>query len=533
MAEHEAGDLRLVGLTKSFGEFTAVHPLDLTIPQGSFFALLGPSGCGKTTTLRMVAGLEDPTGGQILIGETDITRTRAYQRNVNTVFQSYALFPHMSVMDNVAFGLRRRGDKEAKSKAQDALDLVELGHAGSKKPNQLSGGMQQRVALARALVNRPDVLLLDEPLGALDLKLRRQMQIELKRIQQEVGLTFIHVTHDQEEAMTMADTIAVMNAGHLEQLGDPATLYEHPASTFVANFLGQSNLLRARITGSAEDGLLTADVHGEEILVDAKNVPEGLRGRLGRGAPREAGARRGGRPQPPARPGHRRVVHRCRDAVPRADAVGLRRRRRAAERRQRPRPARREHHPVLGPGPRVRPRRRAERPRRHRRGARRWLRSPASRGRGRTTPPPSGRTGSRTPCWLPGLLWLVVFFVLPMITLGSQSLQEGSVEAGYTFTGNVVIYVDALQKYWPQLLRSIGYAATATVAALVLAYPLAYYIAQKAGRWKNVMLVLVIAPFFTSFLIRTLAWRTILSDTGPVTSIAQKLHLTDLLQAWA
>jgi len=277
MAEHEAGDLRLVGLTKSFGEFTAVQPLDLTIPEGSFFALLGPSGCGKTTTLRMVAGLEDPTGGQILIGGTDITRTRAFQRNVNTVFQSYALFPHMSVMDNVAFGLRRRGDKQAKSKAQDALDLVELGHAGSKKPNQLSGGMQQRVALARALVNRPDVLLLDEPLGALDLKLRRQMQIELKRIQQEVGLTFIHVTHDQEEAMTMADTIAVMNAGYLEQLGDPATLYEHPASTFVANFLGQSNLLRARITGSAEDGLLTADVHGEEILVDAKNVPEGLR----------------------------------------------------------------------------------------------------------------------------------------------------------------------------------------------------------------------------------------------------------------
>ncbi len=170
----------------------------------------------------MVAGLEAPTAGQILIGDTDITDTRAYQRNVNTVFQSYALFPHMSVIDNVAFGLKRRGDKDFKSKAQDALDLVELGHAGGKKPSQLSGGMQQRVALARALVNRPDVLLLDEPLGALDLKLRRQMQIELKRIQQEVGLTFIHVTHDQEEAMTMADTIAVMNAGHLEQLGDPA-----------------------------------------------------------------------------------------------------------------------------------------------------------------------------------------------------------------------------------------------------------------------------------------------------------------------
>jgi spermidine/putrescine transport system ATP-binding protein len=276
MADYGAGDLRLVGLKKSFGEFTAVHPLTLDIPQGSFFALLGPSGCGKTTTLRMVAGLEDPTEGQILIGDTDITRTRPHQRNVNTVFQSYALFPHMTVFDNVAFGLRRKGDKAAKTKAQDALDLVELGHAGSKRPNQLSGGMQQRVALARALVNRPDVLLLDEPLGALDLKLRRQMQIELKRIQQEVGLTFIHVTHDQEEAMTMADGIAVMNAGHLEQLGDPATLYEKPASTFVANFLGQSNLLTARVTGPAGEGLLTGEVHGHEVLVQADKVPDGL-----------------------------------------------------------------------------------------------------------------------------------------------------------------------------------------------------------------------------------------------------------------
>src|SRR5689334_9712104 len=227
--------------------------MDLTVPAGSFFALLGPSGCGKTTTLRMVAGLEDPTTGKILIGDRDITDLRAYKRNVNTVFQSYALFPHMTVADNVAFGLKRRGDKDARRKAQEALELVQLQAVAGKKPAQLSGGMQQRVALARAIVNRPDVLLLDEPLGALDLKLRRQMQIELKRIQQEVGLTFIHVTHDQEEAMTMADSIAVMNAGHLEQLGDPATLYENPKSTFVANFLGQSNLLRATVAGPAQD----------------------------------------------------------------------------------------------------------------------------------------------------------------------------------------------------------------------------------------------------------------------------------------
>jgi spermidine/putrescine transport system ATP-binding protein len=276
MAGSHAGDLKLVALTKSFDSFTAVHPLDLTIPQGSFFALLGPSGCGKTTTLRMVAGLEEPTAGSILIGDTDITRTKAYQRNVNTVFQSYALFPHMSVLDNVAFGLRRRGDRQARRKAEEALELVQLGQLGRKKPHQLSGGMQQRVALARALVNRPDVLLLDEPLGALDLKLRRQMQIELKRIQQEVGLTFIHVTHDQEEAMTMADTIAVMNAGRIEQLGDPTTLYEQPRSTFVANFLGQSNLLRGTVVPGSSNGLAYVRSHDLELEVSREHLPDGV-----------------------------------------------------------------------------------------------------------------------------------------------------------------------------------------------------------------------------------------------------------------
>ena len=271
-------DLELVGIQKRFPGFTAIESLDLTIPAGSFFALLGPSGCGKTTTLRMVAGLEQPTTGRIHIGDRDITDTKAYQRNVNTVFQSYALFPHMNVIDNVSFGLKRRGDKGAEGKAREALDLVQLSEVARKRPAQLSGGMQQRVALARALVNRPDVLLLDEPLGALDLKLRRQMQIELKRIQQEVGLTFIHVTHDQEEAMTMADTIAVMNAGSVEQLGDPATLYDQPRSTFVANFLGQSNLLRARVDGSPDDnGVVHVTSHGNLLEVRRDHLPEGVR----------------------------------------------------------------------------------------------------------------------------------------------------------------------------------------------------------------------------------------------------------------
>lgn len=274
MVDDTSGDLRLTGITKSYESFTAVDELDLTIPQGSFFALLGPSGCGKTTTLRMVAGLEEPTSGAIHIGNTDITNTKAYQRNVNTVFQSYALFPHLNIVDNVAFGLRRRGVKDHQAKAMEALELVELDGSARKKPGQLSGGMQQRVALARAIVNRPDVLLLDEPLGALDLKLRRQMQIELKRIQSEVGLTFVHVTHDQEEAMTMADTIAVMDGGRLQQVGDPATLYENPCSTFVANFLGQSNLLSATVL-RVDDGSAVLDVRGVKLLIPAGLLPEG------------------------------------------------------------------------------------------------------------------------------------------------------------------------------------------------------------------------------------------------------------------
>ena len=274
MTETTSGDLRLTGVTKTYDTFTAVDQLDLVIPRGAFFALLGPSGCGKTTTLRMVAGLDQPTIGQIWIGDKDITETKAYQRNVNTVFQSYALFPHLSIIDNVAFGLRRRKVSDHKAKAMEALELVQLAHIARKKPGQLSGGMQQRVALARAIVNRPDVLLLDEPLGALDLKLRRQMQIELKMIQSEVGLTFVHVTHDQEEAMTMADTIAVMNAGRLEQVGDPATLYEHPKSTFVANFLGQSNLLEATVKSHA-GSIAELDVHGVNLRLPVDRLVNG------------------------------------------------------------------------------------------------------------------------------------------------------------------------------------------------------------------------------------------------------------------
>jgi len=264
----EGKDLHLEGVTKRFGSFVAVDDLTLTVPEGSFFALLGPSGCGKTTTLRMVAGLEDPSLGRVLIGDEDITQLRPYKRPVNTVFQSYALFPHLTIAENIEFGLRRRGVKDYQQKTSDMIELVQLTGYGDRKPVQLSGGQQQRVALGRALINVPGVLLLDEPLGALDLKLRRQMQIELKRIQTEVGITFVHVTHDQEEAMTMADTIAVMNHGVIEQMGAPGELYENPATTFVANFLGQSNLIRSDVVNSTGDDVMI-DCNGQKVAVES------------------------------------------------------------------------------------------------------------------------------------------------------------------------------------------------------------------------------------------------------------------------
>ncbi len=247
-------EVRLVDVVKKFGDVAAVDHINLEVHDGEFFSLLGPSGCGKTTTLRMIGGFEEPTSGLIELDGQDVTWLPPYRRNVNTVFQNYALFPHLTIFENVAFGLRRRKakDSEIKARVSEMLALVELAGFEKRKPTQISGGQAQRVALARALINRPGVLLLDEPLGALDLKLRKQMQLELKRIQQEVGITFIYVTHDQEEAMTMSDRIAVMNRGHYEQLADPETLYERPTTRFVAGFLGISNLLRGTVIEKAE-----------------------------------------------------------------------------------------------------------------------------------------------------------------------------------------------------------------------------------------------------------------------------------------
>jgi spermidine/putrescine transport system ATP-binding protein len=285
--------VRLVQLTKSFGGdtvgrrvaksvpganadtgFTAVDHIDLDVRDGEFFSLLGPSGCGKTTTLRMIGGFEQPTSGRIELQGEDVTWLPAYKRNVNTVFQNYALFPHLTIFENVAFGLRRKkvSETEVKQRVTDMLALVELPGYENRKPGQISGGQAQRVALARALVNKPAVLLLDEPLGALDLKLRKQMQVELKRIQQEVGITFVYVTHDQEEAMTMSDRIAVMHKGKYEQLDNPEALYERPKTRFVAGFLGISNLLPATRDGSGDGYAAFRLADGSPVRVPAALV---------------------------------------------------------------------------------------------------------------------------------------------------------------------------------------------------------------------------------------------------------------------
>ncbi len=291
MSSDQPADVRLEEVVKRFDDLVAVDRISLEVPPGSFFALLGPSGCGKTTTLRMIGGFEEPTAGRIFLGDRDVVGLPPYKRDVNTVFQSYALFPHMTVHDNVAFGLERKGVKKAdvKGRVHEMLELVGLSGFGKRKPRQLSGGQQQRVALGRALVNHPRVLLLDEPLGALDLKLRKQMQLELKRIQHEVGITFVHVTHDQEEAMTMADAIAVMNQGRIEQRGRPEELYERPETAFVAGFLGASNLLPGVVEGSdgvrLDDGtLVRAPVNGRAGRVAAGVRPEKINLGAGGGA---------------------------------------------------------------------------------------------------------------------------------------------------------------------------------------------------------------------------------------------------------
>ncbi|CAN5157468.1 ABC transporter ATP-binding protein [soil metagenome] len=280
-ARGEVMAVRLRALRKEFADVVAVDGVDLDVRDGEFMTLLGPSGSGKTTVLRMIAGFELPTGGTVELAGVDVTRQAPFERDVNTVFQDYALFPHMSVLENVAYGLRVKkvGRKERTARAVEALESVQLGGYGARKPAQLSGGQRQRVALARALVNRPRVLLLDEPLGALDLKLREQMQVELKAIQRQVGITFLFVTHDQEEALTMSDRIAVFSAGRIEQVGTPAEVYEKPATPFVAGFVGTSNLLTGEVATHVLGREGTWSVRPEKIRIE----PDGARPGTGEG----------------------------------------------------------------------------------------------------------------------------------------------------------------------------------------------------------------------------------------------------------
>jgi spermidine/putrescine transport system ATP-binding protein len=271
----DVGDpvVKLENVRKQYGSFIAVHQADFSIGRGEFFAMLGPSGCGKTTTLKMIAGFEQPTAGHVFLEGEDVSHTPPHKRNVNTVFQQYALFPHMSVFDNVAFGPRSKKlpEAEVKTRVAEMLDVVRLGEFAQRRPAQLSGGQQQRVALARALVNYPSALLLDEPLAALDLKLREAMQIELKRIQREVGITFVFVTHDQGEALTMSDRIAVMSEGRVEQVGAPVDIYARPETLFVAGFIGSANLLPGTIVSSDGAGTRVLLLDGTQVVVAAGN----------------------------------------------------------------------------------------------------------------------------------------------------------------------------------------------------------------------------------------------------------------------
>ena len=535
---HDVPLLRIEGVAKKFGNFRAVDRLSLDIRAGEFFALLGPSGCGKTTLLRMLAGFETPDEGRILLDGRDIAPVLPHQRPVNMMFQNYALFPHLTVRDNIAFGLKRAGMARAEidTRVAEMVALVKLEGMEKRKPDQLSGGQKQRVALARSLARRPQVLLLDEPLAALDKKLRESTQLELMELQRRLGMTFIIVTHDQEEAMTMADRIGVMDAGRLEQVATPRDLYEAPHSRWVAEFVGDVNLFEGEVA-SREHNRLTISTRDGGTHRGRGAAPAGDRdGGLGRDPSREGqavaprtGAGRGqfAGDQPARRRGHRRQLSRRPDGL-----QGQARFRRG--------------------GALVDGQHRAARQGSYQRGPARGGVVHARRLRGAGAM--SARRIFARPARFAAIapyLWMVLFFLVPFGFVLKISLSQTAIaQPPYVPVFDLTEGWAAIKAAFAQLsldnfrllvsdnlyirsyLRSLVVAVTSTSILLLIGYPIAYGMARLPQRWQPIAMMLVIVPFWTSFLIRIYAWINILQHDGLLNKILLALHLVSAPVVW-
>ena len=512
-------------LRKTFGAVVAVDEVSLEAAPGEFLSLLGPSGCGKSTVLRMVAGLVEPDSGQVILAGEDITRVAVHRRNLGLVFQSYALFPHMTVFDNVAFGLRRHRVTEAalRPRVERMLDLVRLGPLGARHPRELSGGQQQRVALARALVTEPRVLLLDEPLSNLDALLRDEMRVELKRLQERLGTTMIFVTHDQAEALILSDRVVLMDAGHVEQVGSPEEVYRRPATPFVARFLGRANFLTGVVAARDAGRIVVALDGGSSVMAGARDgivsgqrVQVAIRQEAIRLAPAGSEAARAdhaggsGVDDPRTRQslsGHCRVPCFC------GSGASLRRpargRARAGGRRPRLRAA------LLAGDVGVR--------RMGARGCHRAARRYAGIGR---------RTVTRGRGWAllaPSFLLLIVAFLIPVGMLVPTSVRPYvplvGITGGFTMRHYVKLVTDS---YYLEIIgRTLGLGLTVTVLTLVIGYPVAYFLARTRSRWRGWLTILVVFPLLLNLVVRTFGWIALLAQNGLVNQALVTLGLVD------